>query len=284
MGKRIIPNMKSNIFRGRPFLTVGVVFLTFFILIALFAPVLAPFGRDDIDLDNIEMAPSATHLLGTDELGRDVLSRLLYGAQVSLGVGFIATLLQVCFGVLMGSVSGYYGGWIDTAIMRVVDIIMCFPFFVIAISIAAILGPSARNVVIIITILQWTNIARIVRGEILVLRKKDFIESARALGLRPGEIIRKHILPNTFAPIIVYSTLGVANAILLEAGLSFLGMGVRQPQPSWGNMLSAAQSMSVLQSEWWLWIPPGLFVFLTVLSINFVGDGLREALDPKLSA
>ena len=261
---------------------VGLILLMLFIVLAILAPVMTSYDRDAIDLGMIETPPSREHLLGTDELGRDVLTRLLYGGRVSLGVGLAATVLQLVIGVTLGAIAGYYGGIADSIIMRLVDIMMCFPFFVIAISMAAIMEPGVLSLVIIIGILQWTNIARIVRVEILSLKQREFIEAGRVLGLNSFEMITRHLLPNLLAPLIVYTTLAIANGILLEAGLSFLGMGVRQPQPSWGNMLTAAQSMRVLQSQWWLWMPPGLMVFLTVLSINFLGDGLRDGLDPKL--
>nr|WP_312291893.1 oligopeptide ABC transporter permease [Clostridium chromiireducens] len=261
---------------------IGSIFLIIFILIALFAPILSTYNRDSIDLSNIESQPNINHILGTDELGRDIFTRLLYGGRVSLGVAISATALQLIIGVTLGCISGYYGKWVDNIIMRIVDTVMCFPFFVIAISIAALIGPSVWNVILLIGLLQWTGVARIIRAEILSLKQSEFIEAARAIGLSNSEIIIKHLLPNTLSPVIVNATLSVAQGILMEAGLSFLGLGVRQPQPSWGNILSAAQSMRVLQYEWWLWIPAGLLVFLSVLSINFVGDGLRDALDPKM--
>lgn len=261
---------------------IGSIFLILFILIALFAPILSTYNRDSIDLSNIESQPNINHILGTDELGRDIFTRLLYGGRVSLGVAISATALQLIIGVTLGCISGYYGKWVDNIIMRIVDTVMCFPFFVIAISIAALIGPSVWNVILLIGLLQWTGVARIIRAEILSLKQSEFIEAARAIGLSNSEIIIKHLLPNTLSPVIVNATLSVAQGILMEAGLSFLGLGVRQPQPSWGNILSAAQSMRVLQYEWWLWIPAGLLVFLSVLSINFVGDGLRDALDPKM--
>lgn len=261
---------------------IGSIFLILFILIALFAPILSTYNRDSIDLSNIESQPNINHILGTDELGRDIFTRLLYGGRVSLGVAISATALQLIIGVTLGCISGYYGKWVDNIIMRIVDTVMCFPFFVIAISIAALIGPSVWNVILLIGLLQWTGVARIIRAEILSLKQSEFIEAARAIGLSNSEIIIKHLLPNTLSPVIVNATLSVAQGILMEAGLSFLGLGVRQPQPSWGNILSAAQSMRVLQYEWWLWIPAGLLVFLSVLSINFVGDGLRDTLDPKM--
>lgn len=259
----------------------GVVVLSIFIMLSVFAPVLASHDRDEIDITKIEEAPDSEHILGTDEVGRDVYSRLLYGGRVSIGVGIAATGLQLLIGVTLGAIAGFFGGFIDNLIMRFVDVIMCFPFFVIAISLAALIGPSVWNVILIIGILQWTNIARIVRAEFISLKRREFIEGARALGLNSREIIVKHLMPNVMPQIIVFATLGIANGVLMEAALSFLGMGVKQPQPSWGNMLSAAQSIRVLQSEWWLFIPAGACVFLTVLSINFLGDGIRDALDPK---
>lgn len=283
--KRLISQTKvlaQRVFGKNKLALVGFSILMLFIMLAAVAPVIAPYERDAIDLGMIEVAPSREHLLGTDELGRDVLTRLLYGGRVSLGVSLMATVLQLVIGVTLGAIAGYFGGLVDNMIMRLVDIMMCFPFFVIAISMAAIMEPGVVSLVIIIGILQWTNIARIVRVEILSLKQREFIEASRVLGLNSFEIIKKHLLSNVLAPLIVYTTLAIANGILLEAGLSFLGMGVRQPQPSWGNMLTAAQSMRVLKSQWWLWIPPGLLVFLTVLSINFLGDGLRDGLDPKL--
>jgi peptide/nickel transport system permease protein len=262
----------------------GTIILIFLILLSIIAPIISPYGRDTVDLLNIESAPTAKHILGTDELGRDIFTRIIYGGQVSLSVGVFATLIQLTIGITLGAIAGYLGGITDKIIMRFVDIIMCFPFMVIAITIASILGPSIWNVMIIIGILGWPKIARIVRAEILSLKEREFIEAAKALGLDSKDIILKHIIHNIYAPIIVYGTLGIAQGILSEASLSFLGMGVKQPQPSWGNMLSAAQNMRVLQSEWWLWVPPGVLVFLTIISINFLGDGLRDALDPKIKA
>ena len=261
---------------------IGLVILTIFVLAAVFAPFITSFDRDSIDLMNIESAPNSLHILGTDELGRDVFTRLLYGGRVSLGVALCATVIQLLIGVSLGCISGFYGKWVDNIVMRVVDTVMCFPFFVIAITIAALFGASVWNIILIIGCLQWTGVSRIVRAKILSLKQSELIEAARAMGLSSFEIISKHLLPNVLSPIIVNATLNVANGILMEAGISFLGLGVKQPQPSWGNMLSAAQSMRVLQYEWWLWIPTGLLVFLSVLCINFVGDGLRDALDPKM--
>ncbi len=251
-------------------------------LIALFAPLLTPYDRDQLDLANSYQKPSAEHWLGTDDLGRDTFTRLIYGGRVSLSVGLVSTAISLLIGVFLGAIAGYSGGWVDNLIMRIVDVFMCFPFFVIAIAIAAVLGPSIYNVMLISGVLSWTKICRIVRAEVMAIKGREFIEAAISLGLEGREIITKHILPNVLAPIIVYATLGIAIGILSEAGLSFLGLGVKQPQPSWGNMLAAAQSLRSLRLHWWLWIPPGMMVLMTILSINILGDGLRDAFDPKL--
>jgi peptide/nickel transport system permease protein len=258
----------------------GAVILTILTAMSLLAPVLARWDQNKIDLFSIEAPPSAEHPLGTDELGRDVLARLLYGGRVSIMVGICATLVQVTIGILLGMTAGFFGRIADSLIMRICDIVMCFPFYAIAISLAALLGANLWNVVFIVGALNWTGVARIVRAETLSLRSREFIDAARALSLNNVEIIWRHILPNVLGPIIIYATLGIATGVLSEASLSFLGLGVKPPQPSWGNMLSAAQNMRILSSEWWMWIPPGAMVFLLVLSINFVGDGLRDALDP----
>lgn len=260
----------------------GLYVLSILTLMAILAPLITPYDRDFINMAKISQAPSSSHWLGTDELGRDVFTRLVYGARVSISVGIISTAISVLIGVVLGAVGGYLGGVVDSIVMRIVDVFMCFPFYLIAVVMAGILGPSLLNLMLISGILSWPRIARIVRAEVLSLKHREFIEASRALGLNSRKIIFKHIIPNTMAPIIVYATLGIAQGILMEAGMSFLGLGVKQPVPSWGNMLSAAQDFSVLISQAWLWIPPGAMVLFTVLSINFLGDGLRDALDPKI--
>ena len=228
------------------------------------------------------MPPSKDHILGTDDLGRDVFTRLVYGGRVSILVGIASMTVQLLIGVTLGALAGYFGGIVDKIVMRIIDVIMCFPFFVIAVSVAAITGPGVKNLIIIIGFLMWPNIARIVRAEILSLKENDYILAAKAMGLSSFEIITNHILPNIMSPVLVAATLAIANGILTEASLSFLGIGVKLPQPSWGNMLIAAQNIGTLQREWWLWIPAGSLIILMVLSINFLGDGLRDALDPKV--
>ena len=234
-------------FRRNKLAMFGMLVIVILIIFSLLAPFISHYDPNEIDLYKIESSPEGTHWLGTDELGRDMFSRLLYGGRVSLAVGIFASLAEIAIGVSLGSVAGFYGGAVDSVIMRITDIIMCFPFFVVAIALAAMVGPSMTNLIFIIAILEWTKIARIVRAEILSLKNRDYIKAARSLGLGNIRIIIKHVLPNTFASIMVFSTLAIANGILTEAALSFLGLGVRPPQPSWGNMLAAAQSMRVLQ-------------------------------------
>lgn len=261
---------------------IGLLVLIILIIFTLGSFFIVKENVNKVDLSSISSVPTKEHILGTDEMGRDIFSRLIYGGRVSLLVGVMATLIQVTIGVTLGSIAGYFGGIVDFIIMRIVDIFMCFPFFVIAIALAALLGPSVWNVIIIIGVLSWTSIARIVRGEILSIREREYIKAAKAIGLNSGEIIIKHIVPNVIPSILVTATLAIAGGILTESALSFLGFGVKLPQSSWGNMLSACQNMSILKNQWWQWIPPGLCVLLTVLSINFIGDGLRDALDPKI--
>ncbi len=260
----------------------GIFVILILVLLSICAPMLTNYTVSETDLFNIKVAPNEAHILGTDDLGRDVFTRLLYGGRVSILVGIASMTVQLIIGVTLGAIAGYFGGIVEKIIMRIIDIIMCFPFFVIAVSVAAIVGPGVKNLIIIIGLLMWPNIARIVRAEILSLKENDYILAARAMGLSSFEIIRYHILPNIMSPVLVAATLAIANGILTEASLSFLGIGVKLPQPSWGNILIDAQNIGTLQREWWLWIPAGSLIILMVLSINFVGDGLRDALDPKI--
>ncbi|MCG8710564.1 ABC transporter permease [Brenneria sp. 4F2] len=262
---------------------VGLAVLALIVSVVLIAPWFMSLNPDDIDLTRIESSPSMEHWLGTDELGRDVLTRLVYGGQISVLVAFSATLLQVTIGITLGGLAGYFGKGVDAVVMRFTDIIMCFPFYAIAISMAGLLGASTWNVVIIIGVLNWTGIARLIRAEFLSLSSQEYVEVARAMNIGHWRIISRHLLPNALGPVIVYATLAIATGILAEAALSFLGLGVKQPTASWGNMLSAAQNMRILGNAWWLWLPPGVMVFVMVLAINFVGDALRYAFDPTSS-
>lgn len=270
--------------RRDPYFIIGIVILVILIAASLAAPLLTPHDPDFVDLFSIDAPPSSAHLLGTDELGRDLWTRLLYGGRTSVLVGVSAVTVQLLIGVTLGAIAGYFGGLADATIMRATEIVMCFPFYAVAITLAAVLGPSIWNVIFIVGILNWTGLARLVRAELLSLREREFVKAAQALGVRAPVIIMRHLLPNAYGPILVYATLAVAHGILAEAALSFLGLGVRQPQPSWGNLLTAAQSMRVLMYQWWQWIPPGLVIVAMVLAINFVGEALARVFNPKPSA
>lgn len=232
---------------------------------------------------SLESGPSRTHLLGTDRLGRDIWARLVYGGRVSLSVGIVAVSISTAIALVLGTLSGYYGRWVDMLIMRVTDVMMVFPSLILVMVVVSLIGPSIYNVMAVIGFLSWTGTARLLRGQILSVREWDFVTAARCMGVPDRRIMFRHILPNALAPLLVAATFGVAGAILTEAGLSYLGLGVLPPAPSWGNMLNGAQSVRILESFWWLWLPPGMAIFVTVLSINFVGDGLRDALDPRTS-
>lgn len=247
------------------------------------APVLTPADPDRIDLKAIGKAPSLAHPLGTDMTGRDLWSRLVYGGRVSLSVGVVAVSIYVTLGVMLGSLAGYYGGSVDGWIMRFTEVVMAFPTLIILITIVAIVGPGLFNSMIAIGLIGWTGIARLVRGQILSIREMDFVTAARAVGAPQGRILVQHVLPNVIAPIVVAATFGIAGAILTEAGLSFLGLGIKPPTPSWGNMINEAQQLTIIESKPWIWLGPGLMITLSVLAINFIGDGLRDALDPRMT-
>lgn len=233
-----------------------------------------------IDVSQSLQPPSLTHPLGTDDLGRGVLLRLLYGARISLLVGFVAVGISSLIGIVLGALAGYYSGWTDTLIMRFVDIMLCFPTFFLILAVIAFLEPSIWNIMIVIGMTSWMGVARLIRAEFLSLRERDFVQAARALGASDLRLIFRHILPNALAPVLVSATLGVAGAILTESALSFLGIGVQPPTPSWGNMLITGKQ--TLGSAWWLSVFPGLAILITVLGYNLLGEGIRDALDPRL--
>lgn len=268
-------------FRRNKLALTGLCILVLFILSAIFAPLLAPHDPNRANLRNRNKPPSREHPFGTDDMGRDILSRLLYGGRISLSVGLVSVGISLTIGLILGAIAGYFGGAIDTVIMRLADIFYSFPFLILAITISAIFGPLIYNTMMILGILSWPGPARLLRAEFLKLKTTDFVAAATALGANPRRIMFRHILPNAFSPLLVSATLGVASAILSEAGLSFLGLGVPPPAPSWGNMLNRARPLHILAGMPWMWIPPGLAVFVVVLSINFVGDGLRDAFDPR---
>ena len=269
-------------FRRHRVALIGAVVLLVLTAGAVAAPLVTANDPYKVDISAYRTGPAANHPLGTDSSGRDVFSRLLYAGRVSLSVGLVAVAIYTLIGVILGAFSGFYGGWADAFIMRLADIVLSFPALILIITVVSVLGPSIYNIMLVIGLLGWPPIARIVRGLFLSLREREFILASRTVGVSNGRIIFRHMLPNALAPVIVAATFGMANAILLEAGLSFLGLGVQPPTPSWGNMLTDAQSLTVLESMPWLWIPPGTMIALAVISINFIGDGLRDAFDPYL--
>lgn len=227
-------------------------------------------------------APSKDHILGTDAIGRDVFARLIYGGRTSLLVGGVSTLISCAIGVPLGVIAGYFRGKLEVVIMRIADIFMSFPSIVLILVLVAVVGPSVWSVTFVIGVLGWVQFARLIYANVLSISEKEYVESAKAIGTSHFKIITKYILPNAFAPILIAITFNMASAILTESSLSFLGMGVQPPGASWGNMLYDAQSITVLSKRLWVWIPPGLALLVTVLSINFLGDGVRDALDPKV--
>lgn len=260
---------------------LGGIFLVIFIFLAVFAPFLTPYDPTRADFLRRNQAPSSEHWLGTDEMGRDVLTRTLYGGRISLTVGLVAVSIMMIIALILGSIAGYAGGFTDTVIMRLADIFLSFPFLILAITASALLGPSIYNVMIILGVISWPGPCRLLRAEFLKLKTQDFVQAAIALGGGHRRIILIHLLPNAIPPLLVAATLGVASTIIGEAGLSFLGLGVPPPAPSWGNMLNSARALHIMEGMPWMWLPPGIAIFLAVLSINFLGDGLRDALDPK---
>jgi len=257
----------------------GLLIVLFMFLMALLAPFL---GGDpgEINIAVRLQPPGFNHLLGTDDLGRDVLTRILYAARISLLVGFVAVGISTLIGVCLGALAGYYGRWADAVIMRFVDLMLCFPTFFLILAVIAFLEPSIWNIMIIIGLTSWMGVARLVRAEFLSLRERDFVVAARAIGGSDSRIIFRHILPNALSPVLVSATIGVAGAILTESALSFLGIGVQPPTPSWGNMLMAGKQ--TLGTAWWLSFFPGMAILLTVLGYNLLGEGVRDAFDPRM--
>lgn len=259
---------------------VSLLFLAFMITAALLGPLFSPYGANQI-AGKFSSPPGQGFLLGTDQVGRDVLTRLLYATRVSLLVGFASTAIATAVGVLLGLLSGYFGGWVDMLIMRFTDMVMSFPYILLVLVAAAIFKPGLWNIILILGFVDWPGVARLVRGNVLSLRETTFVKADIVAGLPPRHILFSGILPNTVAPILVYATSVVALSILDEAALSFLGMGVQPPTASLGNMLGGAESITVLTTRPWQWVPPGLLIVLLVLAISFVGDAFRDAVDPR---
>ncbi len=264
---------------ANPLALAGFIIISLILLFAAGAPLLAPYDPNAIDVKAILLAPSSEHWMGTDGLGRDVYSRMLYGARISLLVGIVAVGIATIIGIVLGAVSGYYRGWVDTLIMRFVDVMLSIPTFFLILAVIAFLTPSIWNIMIVIGLTSWMGVTRLVRAEFLSLRNREFVLAAQTLGARDSRLIFTHLLPNSLTPIIVSSVLGVASAVLVESGLSFLGLGVQAPQASWGNILTDGKEY--IQFAWWLSLFPGLAILITVLGYNLLGEGLRDALDPR---
>lgn len=267
-------------FRRNKMAMAGLALVVAMFAVSLAAPWLAPYDPGQIDLQAALLPPSAAHPMGTDPLGRDVLSRIIYGARVSLKVGFVAVGLATLIGLGIGALAGFYGGWVDFWLMRLVDLMLCFPSFFLILAVIALLEPSIWNIMVVIGLTNWMGVARLVRAEFLSLREREFVVAARALGASDFRLMVRHMLPNALAPVMVSATLGVAGAILTESALSFLGLGVQPPTPSWGNILTAGKDN--IEIAWWLSLFPGLAILITVMSYNLLGEGIREAIDPRL--
>jgi len=256
---------------------IGLIIVIVMTTVAALSPYVAPYDPSELDLAGNLSGPTLSHPLGQDKLGRDILSRILYGAQVSVKVGTVVVGISLSVGLLIGSLSGYAGGWIDEIIMRIIDILQAFPGILLAIAMTAVLGPSLNHVIFALCLTGWVGYARLIRGQILTVREREYVQAARALGAGPLRILMRHILPNTLAPIIVEATFGCASAILAEAGLSFLGLGTQPPTPSWGSMLNEGSHFMLVAPH--LTIFPGIAIMLVVMGFNFLGDGLRDWMD-----
>jgi peptide/nickel transport system permease protein len=268
-------------FSSNKMAVAGMVFMIVIILAAIFAPLVTRYDPAYQNLMDKLAAPSGAHWFGTDEMGRDIFTRVIYGARISLMVGIVSVIGTMAIGVTVGALAGYYGGIIDNILMRIVDIMISFPSIFLLIAVVSILQPSVTNIIIIFAVLNWTGAARLIRGEFLSLKNREYVMAARTIGMSNSRIIFLHMLPNAIAPIIVAATLSIGSTILAESALSFLGLGIQPPTPSWGNMLEGAQDITILLTAPWYPIVPGLMILLTVVSVNFIGDGLRDAFDPR---
>ena len=266
---------------SNPLALAGFIIILLIFLLAMLAPFIAPYDPNEINVKAILLGPSMQHWMGTDGLGRDVLSRMLHGGRISLLVGLVAVGISTLIGILLGAVAGFYRGWVDICIMRLVDVMLSIPSFFLILAVIAFLTPSIINIMIVIGLTSWMGVTRLVRAEFLSLREREYVLASRTLGARDYRIIFTHLLPNSLTPIIVSAVLGVAGAVLMESGLSFLGLGVQAPQASWGNILTDGKEY--IQFAWWLSLFPGLAILMTVLGYNLLGEGLRDALDPRSS-
>ncbi|MFZ3087638.1 MAG: ABC transporter permease [Methylotenera sp.] len=274
MNKSVFKKALSN-----PLAFAGFIIILLVFLLAMLAPLIAPYDPNYINVKAILLEPSMQHWMGTDGLGRDVLSRMLHGGRISLLVGLVAVGISTAIGILLGAIAGFYRGWTDTFIMRLVDVMLSIPSFFLILAVIAFLTPSIINIMIVIGLTSWMGVTRLVRAEFLSLSEREFVTASRTLGAKNIRLIFTHLLPNSLTPIIVSAVLGVAGAVLMESGLSFLGLGVQAPQASWGNILTDGKEY--IQFAWWLSVFPGLAILITVLGYNLLGEGLRDALDPR---
>lgn len=261
---------------------LGLTIIILEVVLVVVLPMVIKLDPYTSDIQAFGVGPCEGHLLGTDDTGRDIFARLIYGGRVSLLVGLLSAIISLCIGVPLGLLAGYYKGIWETIVMRAADIFMSFPSMILILVLVALIGPSVWTVTLVIGVLGWTDFAKLIYGNVLSVREKEYVESAKAVGTKDLPILLKYVVPNAFAPILINFTFRTAQAIIQESALSFLGMGVQPPQASWGNILYAAQSITVLSAKPWLWIPPGILLILTVSSINFIGDGVRDALDSKV--
>ena len=271
-------------FRRNKRAVVALVVLTIMVLGCIFIPMISPYSMEQTNTAHGDRQPNGENWFGTDKIGRDLFTRLFYGGRISLGVALAVTGLQALVGVVLGSLAGYYGGFIDATIMRIGEVFSSFPMMMMAITLVSVLPSknSVVNLIITLTILSWPRIARIVRGQILTLREQEYMEACEALGISDFKRMFKHLLPNVLAYVIVYATMGMAATILVETSLSFLGMGIAPPTPTWGNMINEARNLIIVINKWWIWVPPSICIFVTVMCFNLLGDGLRDAIDPKM--
>ncbi|WP_077369764.1 oligopeptide ABC transporter permease [Anaerosalibacter sp. Marseille-P3206] len=260
---------------------IGLIIFVIMVLASVLAPLLTSYNPSTVDMDSITLAPSREHLLGTDKLGRDVFARILYGGRVSVYVSICGALVGTLIGTILGGIAGYFGGKIDKFLVRLSEVFLTFPNMILILILVGIVGQGVNNLIIIFSLTGWMTTFRMVRNEFLSLREETYVEVCKAFGISEVSIMFKHILPNTLSPIMVSTTLNIAGYILQEAGLSFLGLGVPSTIPTWGNIMNAAKSVEVLKNYWWLWLSPGLVISIFVLAINYLGDGLRDVLDPK---
>ena len=278
--KSSLKNLFWKRFRRNKLAVAGGVIVLALFFVAVFAPLLAPYDPTAIDRKHILERPGISHPFGTDDLGRDILSRMMYGARISLAVGFVAVGISSIIGIFFGAVAGYYGGWLERIIMRFIDIMLTIPTFFLILAVIAFIGSGIWNIMAVIGLTSWMGVARLVRAEFLSLKEREYVLAARALGASDSRIIFRHIIINSMAPVLVSAVLGIAGAVLVESALSFLGIGVQPPTPSWGNILTIGKD--TMEVAWWLSVFPGLAILITVLGYNLLGEGIRESIDPRL--